>query len=93
MKICNYLRACSVSFPRAQSASFLSFTLNSFQRKNYMSVYVYTCHMSITEVAFSDLSLVETGDKQHFLIGELIPMTMVAHMSLGFQIQHIHIFF
>ena len=49
--------------------------------------------MSITEVAFSDLSLVETGDKQHFLIGELIPMTMVAHMSLGFQIQHIHIFF
>ena len=31
-------------------------------------------------MAFSDLSLVETGDKQHSLIGELIPMTMVAHL-------------
>ena len=58
-----------------------------------MSVYIYTCHMSITEVAFSDLSLVETGDKQHSLTGELIPMTMVAHICPSVFRSNIHTFF
>ena len=49
----NYLKTCSASFPRGQSASFLISTLNSFQ--------------GVLKVSSCSSSCVEVGDKCKFL--------------------------
>lgn len=77
-----YLRVCSASFLRAQSASFLTFTLNSFQ-----SVLFVSNHMA------NEWILAEVGDKRHSLDGKLIYRAVVAHIRPSVLRSRVYTFF
>ena len=63
--MCNYLMACSASFPRVQNASFLIFTLNLFQGVCWRSVVTAACELILIEVDGKCQPLVGTVSTSH----------------------------